>query len=208
MKVYLVRHGESEFNALSRHQLEITELSKKGHEQARFLAERFHNVVVDLIMSSPYRRTWQTAEIISRKIKIPIESVPLLREAKRPSIIEGRYANEPGVIAIKTLIRDHFHVQNWRHSDEETFFELRHRATEFVQYLERCTEQNVLAVTHAAFMRMLMGVMLFGPELEPDVFLKLLSFLTVSNTGLSAFEKNPGDDWRLITWNDYAHLGD
>ncbi len=73
MNIYLVRHGESELNKVSVHQTEDTPLSPEGIKQANKLAERIKKLKIDFIYSSPYKRAKQTAEIISKKLKKPIE---------------------------------------------------------------------------------------------------------------------------------------
>lgn len=73
MKLYLIRHGESTANKAGLDQSSETLLSEHGIEQAKNVAERLSKLKIDLIYSSPYLRTKQTVEIISEKIKKPIE---------------------------------------------------------------------------------------------------------------------------------------
>ncbi|MFT5875057.1 MAG: broad specificity phosphatase PhoE [Clostridium sp.] len=72
----LVRHGETEWNALGKFQgCKDINLSKEGILQADYLKKRFDNKF-DYIYTSPLKRAMQTAEIISKssKIKPIIES--------------------------------------------------------------------------------------------------------------------------------------
>ena len=69
MKLYLVRHGQTEHNASSLHQDEKVELSKQGKKQAIILAKRFSKIPIELIYSSPMNRARKTAEVINKKIK-------------------------------------------------------------------------------------------------------------------------------------------
>ena len=89
MNIYLVRHGQSEGNLKKFHQGADVPLSKNGKVQAKILAQRFKKIPVDSIYSSPYIRAKQTAEFISKELKLPIEYWDILRERKRPSEIEG-----------------------------------------------------------------------------------------------------------------------
>lgn len=63
-EIYLVRHGETEWNALGKFQgcTDIS-LSEAGIQQASFLKERFKNKF-DCIYTSPLSRAYKTAEII------------------------------------------------------------------------------------------------------------------------------------------------
>src|SRR3989344_8936348 len=74
MKIILIRHGESEHNAkitLSRD----SKLTKKGEIQAKHLGEKIKNkkIKIDAIYTSNLIRSKQTAEIISKIIKVPIK---------------------------------------------------------------------------------------------------------------------------------------
>ena len=73
MKVYLIRHGESTGNKYGLEQFSASTLSSHGIKQAETVSERLANIKIDIIYSSTYLRTKQTAEIISQKIKKPIE---------------------------------------------------------------------------------------------------------------------------------------
>ncbi|WP_313131077.1 histidine phosphatase family protein [Anaerocolumna sp.] len=63
-EVYLVRHGETEWNKLGRFQgCTDLELSEEGIKQAQCLKERFQGNF-DYIFSSPLKRAFHTASII------------------------------------------------------------------------------------------------------------------------------------------------
>ena len=54
IKLYLIRHGETEWNSIKRWQgWTDIELSEKGRNQARLLGERMKNMDIDEIYSSP-----------------------------------------------------------------------------------------------------------------------------------------------------------
>ena len=75
---YLVRHGEAVYD----HMLEngfrgfgrdFAPLSEKGKEQAEITAKDIRLKSAELIVSSPYTRALQTAQIISRETGIRVE---------------------------------------------------------------------------------------------------------------------------------------
>ena len=80
-------------------------MSKKGAEQSLALAKRFNNINIDIIKSSPYLRAKQTAEIISKKISVPVEYWDYLRELRRPSELEGLRYDDPRASKIKKIIK-------------------------------------------------------------------------------------------------------
>lgn len=63
MNLYLVRHGESEIPQ-GRVQLDFP-LSALGREQAARLGERFRGMPLDRLITTPYRRTQETATAIA-----------------------------------------------------------------------------------------------------------------------------------------------
>lgn len=205
MKFYFVRHGESSGNAERLHQNRNTELSESGKSQAKTLSNRFKTIPVDLIISSPYERAKKTAEIINLELQKPLEISELFRERKRPTEIEGLTYDDPQAVLIKNQIINNFHNPDFRHSDEETFFDLKNRAKEVLSFLEKQPVENILVVTHGDFLRFILGVIIFEEDFKPNQAIKMSEALLGNNTGITLCEFK--DRWRVITWNDHAHLG-
>ena len=66
MKIYVVRHGQTNWNVKGKIQGKSDiELNEKGIEQAKELKELIKNYDINLIISSPLKRAKQTAEIIN-----------------------------------------------------------------------------------------------------------------------------------------------
>ncbi|MDP3918127.1 MAG: histidine phosphatase family protein [Candidatus Woesebacteria bacterium] len=207
MLVYLVRHGESEGNKLRFHQVEETPLSKKGIKQAEVLAERLKNTKIDVIYSSKITRAKQTAEIISKKLNIPIEYWDNLVEMRTPTEIRGKSIDDPEVIKIKKLIEKKLDNGNWKYSNEETFNELNKRVKKLIKHLEdNHNDQNILCISHSTLIKALTAKIIFGQELTIDIFEKIRKSLWMENTSISVFEKSKEYGWTLVTWSDRSHL--
>jgi uncharacterized phosphatase len=74
--ICIIRHGETDWNSLGRLQgCEDIELNESGREQAIQLAGYFEKEPWDIIISSPLKRAYETAQIIASRIKIPDMSV-------------------------------------------------------------------------------------------------------------------------------------
>src|SRR5918912_2479347 len=73
-KLYLVRHGETDWNAEGRMQgLSDTVLNEMGLQQARCLAERLaEERDLTAIYSSPLQRAYRTAEIAGRRLGLRV----------------------------------------------------------------------------------------------------------------------------------------
>jgi broad specificity phosphatase PhoE len=79
--LYLVRHGETEWNAKKVNQGQSESfLTEKGIQQGKETAERLKNISFSEIFSSDMVRTQKTAEIIKLDREIIIQTSKLLRE--------------------------------------------------------------------------------------------------------------------------------
>lgn len=71
--VYMVRHGETDWNRAHRMQgWSDIPLNERGREQAAFAAKALASVPLDVIYTSPLKRAEKTAEIIRGERKIPL----------------------------------------------------------------------------------------------------------------------------------------
>jgi len=92
--LYLVRHGETEWNVKKINQGQSeSSLTEKGIEQAKETAERLKDIKFDAIFSSDLSRTQRTAEIIKLDRELIIQTSKLLRE-RSYGRFEGKHANE------------------------------------------------------------------------------------------------------------------
>ncbi len=90
LQVYLVRHGETEWNAARRIQGQSdSPLTAKGIFQAQQVAERMRHEGITHVISSDLGRTRQTAEIIADVCGCEVVTDPRLRELHM-GILESR----------------------------------------------------------------------------------------------------------------------
>lgn len=80
MLLFLVRHAQSEGNAGVPGAGIDCPLTKLGERQAAAAARKLVATGIDLVLSSPYARALQTAEIIRAAANVPAEIVPVLHE--------------------------------------------------------------------------------------------------------------------------------
>lgn len=215
MKVYFIRHGQTISNESELHQDHTDELNAKGIAQAKNVAERFKNIKLDVILTSDYIRARVTAEEIAKVSKKKVEITELLRERKRPSALVGkRYDSEDAVSVIK-LMETQKHLSDFHHSDEENHTEALNRAQELLRFLEKRKEENILVVTHAAFMRFILTAIVFGNDATVAHFEKIYDSFRVNNTGITVCKYKEAlrglykkeTYWYVETWNDHSHLG-
>ena len=78
MILYLIRHGESAFNAEGRIQGQMNPpLSELGRRQAVALAPALAGLEIDAIYASPLERAFATAEPSAEKLGLEILGTPV-----------------------------------------------------------------------------------------------------------------------------------
>jgi len=208
MRIYFVRHGESASNFAKRRQGASDELSEVGKKQAEIVAKRFKTIPIDMIMASHYKRAHQTAEAIAQAIEKPVVINDLLHEVKQPTETIGLSWDDPECIRIVELCKTNISDPEWHYSDEENFFDLRNRAIKFIDSLPKLEFENIAVVTHGLFLVVLVMVMKFRENFTPEMYQSFKNYFYMNNTGITVCDNTYNDEWWLMTWNDYAHLGE
>ncbi len=87
MLIYLIRHGQTNYNKQSRLQGQTDiDLNEQGRLLAGITGEALKNIKFDYIISSPLKRAMETARIIIRK-----KEVPIIEESRVQEIGFGDY---------------------------------------------------------------------------------------------------------------------
>ncbi len=165
MKLYFVRHGQSEANVqmiISNRNLPhpLTEL---GQQQAVTLAQSLSRVPLAAFYASPIMRAKQTAQIVAANIGLPFEIADALREPDC-GIMEGR-SDEEAWAEHNRVMHDWLLHQKFDSYIEggESFGDLR---TRFVPFVERIvavhgdTDHNVLLITHGSLLYLMLPLVL------------------------------------------------
>ena len=144
MKVYLVRHGETEWNRRGtiQGQADIP-LNEKGEDLAFLTGQKMKDIPFKRIYTSPLSRARRTAELISGQ-----RGLPLMEDSR---LLEISYGNREG---------------------GETYDDLRKRCREFLeQELKPLEEQmdHVLVCGHGALIREMVCII---DGIAPDAFWK------------------------------------
>lgn len=211
--VFFVRHGESNSNVDGVHRGSKAELTEKGIQQARDVASRIKRIGVDTLISSPYLRARQTAEIISEACHLSIEESDLYIERRRPSSVHGLPHSNPESRTIMKAIFDGYTLEGHRHSDEENIDDLKERARTALSFLAKHPSDKICVVTHGLFLRVLFASVL-DSDFSGSHLQNALKGLETSNTGISHFVLKEHFDefggetgWVVNQWNDSEHLG-
>lgn len=160
--VWFIRHGESISNAnLVTKSPESSELTAKGHEQADYVVTAFTKRP-DLIVVSPYIRTWQTA--------VPtIEYFKPVRVEEWP-VHEFTYLHPERYNGTRGSDRANFAQGYWLRSDPfekeldegESFAELIERVDDMVARLREQDQEFIAMFSHGLFIRAFMWMQHIG----------------------------------------------
>ncbi|MEK7495493.1 MAG: histidine phosphatase family protein [Patescibacteria group bacterium] len=161
--IYLVRHGETEWNVkkLIQGQKDIP-LNKKGEDQAMALGKKLKKIKFDAIYSSDLRRAAETAIIIAGKRRLMIIKSKALREryfGKFQGELFGDSQNKSILELINRLKSDSISDQNEIESDELIISRL-------IPFLRKislvCLDKTILVVSHGGTIRTLLILLGWG----------------------------------------------
>ena len=138
--IYLVRHGQTDWNLEGRYQGRIDiELNSKGREQASEIKEKLKEVKFDKVFSSPLKRALETAQIITDD-DIEIDE----------RLIERCNGELEGKLKSECVNMVDFTDENDSKLGIELLHNFRGRIENFLSEVEKnYSGKNILIVTHA-----------------------------------------------------------
>jgi len=210
--VYFVRHGQSVDNAAPVFQSNDSPLSEKGQQQALKIADRVSNISFEALVASPFPRAAQTAQAIANKTGKQIEFSDLFTERIKPTSIDGKPWADEQANNVWRAWEHSLYNPNLRVEDGENYEDVVQRADRALEYLLQRTEQSLVVVSHAHFLRTVISRVLLGEKLNGEILQKIQMVASMENTAISvllykdAYEEK--DCWRLWTYNDHAHFAE
>ncbi|ABN51942.1 Phosphoglycerate mutase [Acetivibrio thermocellus DSM 1313] len=198
--LYLVRHGQTDWNKENRCQGRIdTELNSEGILQAEAIAQRLAGENIDVIYSSALKRAYTTAEIINRKL-----SRELVRNEALNEIDFGEWE---GLTFEEMRKRPDYSYEQWRlmphlvtfPGGEKSLKNVQDRAMKFVnEIIEKHNGNNILIVSHGGVIKLIiLGMLGIGLEAYNKFFIANASLSIVVIESDRAF---------LRTLNDTCHI--
>jgi probable phosphoglycerate mutase len=154
-KVFVIRHGESEWNVEGRRQGQLdSPLTEAGRSSAQQVSSRLLELNPDALFSSPLGRAWSTAQIIDAVLDLGIRSEIGLSEIDHGDLagltaaeIEGSH---PGLLAKRRTC-----LYSWRFPGGESYADGDLRSAVALRRIERTFARRPLLVTHEMIARML-----------------------------------------------------
>lgn len=198
-KLYLVRHGESEWNILKKVQgQQDIPLTENGLQQAKLIANRLVNEKIDKIYSSDLIRAYKTAQIIGNKLNLEVIPMKELRE-----INFGKWEGLTGDIISSKYNKEHClwlkEPEKLQIEGAETLKQLQDRAMEGInKIINDNNVDNILIVSHSATLKMIILGLL-------NMDISHYKNLSLGNVSLSIIE-NRKYNRVLSLFNDTNHL--
>jgi 2,3-bisphosphoglycerate-dependent phosphoglycerate mutase len=171
MKLYFVRHGESEANVLNEFSNGPFKhgLTEKGKQQAFALARRLRSAPVTQIFTSPILRAVQTAAILAHELGVPAVAIDALREYG-VGVLEGK--SDAASWQTFWQVSDAWLVRHdWgaRIEGGESFLDIKQR---FVPFIERLVQEHqsspdeIVLVGHGGTYRCMLPLVLNNVDFQ------------------------------------------
>jgi broad specificity phosphatase PhoE len=146
--VFIVRHGQTEWNRLGRRQGQLdSPLSSTGIRQADALARHVMALEVDGIFTSPLGRARATAAVIGAHVGVAVQTVADLAEIHHGEFagltnreIEERY---PGALSLRAANK-----YTWQFPGGESYQDADRRAHRALDMVQASGSRRPLLVTH------------------------------------------------------------
>jgi len=199
LKLILIRHGETYWNAEKRIQGGDSdiELNDTGLNQAEKLATFFKNEPITAILSSPLQRALVTAEAIAGYHQLSVKVDQGLREI-RVGELEGMFISDLSTTFSQFLMQRWQERGSTKLPDGESLAELQQRAWKAIEPLLAQHNDGTLVVVSHYFVTL--AIILKALDLPLDCFTKF----RVDQGGVSIIEiQNYGP--RLVAFNNTSY---
>lgn len=183
MSIYIARHGEAEVNINPHQKTNEDVFTDLGQKQIALLAERLRDTSIKQIYTSKISRARLTAQKVGEITGIPIAIIESLKERKMIYTGHGDY------------------------TPEEQFEDFKKRLIDTKAFLENLSEESVLLVSHALFIKGLLTHILFGEFLTEELLSNINKTLVIDHAAITKLtftrEKH---SWKIHYLNDQHHL--
>lgn len=204
LKIYLARHGQNEDNArgiLNGHRDES--LTQLGLEQAKQTAEfiKLNNLTFDAVYSSPLKRAFVTASIITEELSLPTPIVLDLLIERDFGVMSGRLISEIVDLCSPDIIQTDTITYFLSPDGAETFPDLTERGKKIISRIQGLHQTgSVLLVTHGDI-----GKMIYAAYYNLDWREVLEQFHFGNCELLLLSEDSPANETHVFKQNQHNH---
>ncbi len=199
MRVYLVRHGQTAWNAERRAQGHTDiPLDAEGERQTRFLAESYGpDAGIRRILSSDLKRSLDTAQALAGRLNIDVEVRHDLRE-RTFGDWEGEPFEKIAQNFIDTSLLTGDSVEEIRPPNGESQLDVWNRL-EIVSNEIAASAEPMMVIAHGGCAALLLSRLLRGTLYTARSF-------RFDNTGVTTIGRRPEGGFHLLRYNDTSHL--
>ncbi|RYG29658.1 histidine phosphatase family protein [bacterium] len=193
MRLFLVRHGQTDWNVMNRAQGSVDRpLDETGIAQSQAVARALATIPIDRVLTSDLQRARNTAQAIADATGAKLLIEPQMSERSFGTMEGDSYED----------LRDFFNRESGgdaamrnrvRPPGGESFFDLWQRLSNVLPVIQNGPESQVL-VSHGGTCALLCA-MILGETLEDTVKYRF------SNAGITEF-----DGGRIVRFDDVSHL--
>ncbi len=201
-RLIIVRHAEAEGNFKRLfHGWYNSEITEKGHLQAKKVAERLAEMPIDILYSSSLTRTLQTAQYIA-----DIKKLPIIRTDKLKEINGGDWENKNFDDLPKLYPKEQFTWEKEPHIHQmpngESMVEFYERILKEVKSIvNQNLGKNICIVTHGTAIRALL-CRFYGKSIE-----HMINIHWHDNTSVTVADYNDeANDFKVLMEGDTEHL--
>jgi broad specificity phosphatase PhoE len=194
-RVFIVRHGETDYNAQHRWQGQIDiPLNALGLEQAERLGKHFKNIELHAVFSSDLSRAYHTALAIAKP-----KGLEIIKDARLREMALGDFEG-----LTRTELDERFpeEVESWYASDDFAPPKGESRNQTFARAFEAWQEmiayeqyETILVLSHGGTMR----------QLLKKIIPSQMEGIRFGNTAISLLEKR-NDSWHGLLVSQTPHL--
>lgn len=198
MRLFLIRHGQTEWNHSSRAQGHTdVSLDETGLRQSELLGASFQGIKIDKVITSDLKRSLQTAEPIARVTGAPLLKDPRLRE-RTFGDWEGQEYHIVAEQMREIQSRQSLSVFEIRPPNGESMIDVWNRIQPAVQEMRR--EDGALAVvSHGGASALILAALIGGP-------IEISRAFRFANTGVTELHSRPDGTLYIKRYNDTSHL--
>ncbi len=200
MKVFVVRHGETDWNkhGYAQGHTDIS-LNSDGRRQGQLLSDHLLNIPIDRIFCSDLKRCRETIATFEAAVRTKVEVRADLRERSFGEW-EGRHFTD-----LHAALRDlgentGLDTSEVRPPGGESFADVWNRVGPFLDEIETLSG-NVLVVTHGGTAGVIIARMILAT-------VKTCRSFRFGNTGLTELERRNDNGYMIRRLNDLRHLGE
>ncbi len=158
--IYFIRHAQANSTILDQQSRPLT---IKGLHDSLLLAKRFTNVKIDLIFSSPYKRTIDTVKEIAAEHNLTVKSLDDLR---------GLRIQSNWISSYRSFFLKYWDDFSYHYADGESFAELQNRSIAVLQkIINDNRDKTIIISTHSVSMAVMIKYYDSSFDFEDFIFI-------------------------------------